>query len=111
MTQLQSLTVEQLRKLVAVKEQIETLQVEIESITGGSESPVHEHPKRRGRRKMSFSERDHIAVAARWGRVRTAKAGAAPKKRRKFSAAHRAALKAAQKARWAKIRAEEKKGT
>ena len=39
MTPLQDWTVEQLRKLVAIREQIETLQSEINLITGG-ESPA-----------------------------------------------------------------------
>jgi hypothetical protein len=106
MTPLQNLSVEQLRKLIPLKEQIETLQGEIEAITGGGGSAAPEIPKRRGRKKMSRSEAARIAVTARWAKVRAAKAGAAPKKKSKFSAAHRAALAAAQKARWAKVRAE-----
>ena len=106
MTPLQNLSVEQLRKLIPIKEQIETLQGEIEAITGGGGSAAPEIPKRRGRKKMSRSEAARIAVAARWAKVRAAKGGAAPKKKSKFSAAHRAALAAAQKARWARVRAE-----
>lgn len=104
MTPLQNLSIKQLRKLIPIKEQIETLQGEIEAITGGG-GFVASH-KRRGRKKMSRSEAARIAVAARWAKVRAAKGGAAPKKKSKFSAAHRAALAAAQKARWARVRAE-----
>ena len=42
MTPLQNLTVEQLRKLIAIKEQIETLRGEIESIASGGSSTVLE---------------------------------------------------------------------
>ncbi len=105
MTQLYNLTVEQLRKAVAIKEQIETLQGEIEAMTGvEGGSPASVNAKGLGRKKMSPSERGRVAVAARWAKARAAQAEAAPKKRGKFSAAHRAALKAAQKARWAKIK-------
>ncbi len=102
MTTLENLTVEQLRKAVAIKEQIESLQGEIEAIAGGG-SAAPELPKRRGRPKMSYAERGRIAAAARWGNVTAAKA--APKKRRKVSAAGRARMAAAAKARWAKRRA------
>jgi hypothetical protein len=104
MTPLQNLSVKQLRELVAIKEQIETLQGEIESITGGGESPATH--KRRGRKKMSRSEAARIAVTARWAKAGAAKAGGGRKRRVKFSAAHRAALAAAQRARWAKVRGE-----
>lgn len=108
MTTLQNLTVEELRKLIAIKEQIASLTVQLESITGG-EAETREIPKQRGRKKMTPSERGRIAVAARWAKVRAAKGEAAPKKKGKFSAAHRAALAAAQKARWATVKAEGKK--
>jgi len=106
MTNLQNLSVEQLRKLIAIKEQIETLEGEIEAVTGGGGFAAPEIPKHRGRKKMSRSEAARIAVAARWAKVRAARGKAAPKKKSKFSAAHRAALAAAQRARWAKVRAE-----
>jgi hypothetical protein len=109
MTTLQNLTVEQLRQLVAIKEQIETLQGEIESIAGGggSSAPTAPH-KRPGRKKMSRSAAARIAVTARWAKVRAAKAEAAPKKRRKVSAAARARMATAAKARWAKAKAKGK---
>ena len=111
MTSLDNLTVEQLRKAVAIKEQIETLQREIEAITGGGgESPVPEPQKPEGRKKMSFSERARIASAARWAKARAGNGETEPKKRRKMSAASKAKIAAAARARWAKFRAEKKKG-
>jgi hypothetical protein len=105
MTPLQNLTVEQLRKVLSFKEQIESLQGEIEGIIGGG-SAAPAIPKRRGRKKMSFAARARLGAAARWAKVRAEKGGAAPRKKSKFSASHRAALAAAQKARWARVRAE-----
>ena len=105
MTPLQNLSVEQLRKLISIKEQIETLQGEIEAMAGGSGSAAPEIPKRRGRKKMSFTARARLGAAARWAKVR---AEAAPKKRRKVSAAGRARMAAAAKARWAKAKGEGK---
>jgi hypothetical protein len=111
MIPLQVLTVEQLRKVIAIKEQIETLQGEIEAITGGSRPAAPEIPKRRGRKKMSFAERARLGAAARWAQVRAAEGeDAAPMKLRKVSAAGRARMAAAAKARWAKAKAEGKKG-
>ena len=110
MIELQNLTVEQLRKVVSIKEQIEMLQGEIEAITDSAGAAVPESPKAQGRKKMSPSERARVAVAARWAKARAAKASGAPKKKRKMSAAGRAKIAAAAKARWAKFRAERKKG-
>ena len=108
MTPLQNLTVEQLRKLISIKEQIEALQREIEELAGGGSAAL-EIPKRRGRKKMSLAERARLGAAARWGKVRVTDAEAAPRKRRKVSAAGRARMAAAAKARWAKAKAEGKK--
>jgi hypothetical protein len=113
MTPLQNLTVEQLRRAVSIKEQIERLKGEIEAITGDGGSGAPESP-RRARKKMSFSERARVAVTARWAKARAAKVKAGkveeaePKKKRKMSAAGRARIAAAAKARWAKFRAEQK---
>jgi hypothetical protein len=108
MTALQNLSVEQLRKAVALKEQIEALLWEIKAIMGDGEAPAPAQDP--GRKKMSPSERARVAVAARWAKARASKSGTeaetAPKKSGKFSTAHRAALAAAQKARWAKARSE-----
>jgi hypothetical protein len=67
-----NLSAQQLRRAAAVKEQIQSLEIELDRIFGSSNKPV--------------------AVAA-------------PKKRRKMSAAGRAKISAAAKARWAKVKA------
>jgi hypothetical protein len=103
MTNLSNLTTSQFREIVAIKEQIEALQGQIDSIAGGGGSFAARKPG--GRRKMSRSEAARIAVTARWAKVRAAKAETAPKKRR-ISAAHRRklmkALAKARKMRWAR---------
>ena len=105
------ISVGQLRDAIAIKEQIEGLQRELQGIFNGGS--VGNGAARRGRppggrRRMSAEARARIAAAqrARWAKVR----GTAPKlqsgkKRRTMSAAARARIAAAQRARWAKVRA------
>jgi hypothetical protein len=104
MTELQNLTVEQLRKLVPIKKEIEGLTAQLEAIMGGESAALQE---RRRPRKMSLAARAAISAAqkARWAKVKAAKAQAAPKKRRKMSAASKAKMAAAARARWAKAKA------
>ena len=110
MTNLQQLTVKQLRKVVAIKERIEKLEAKLASITGDSASEAA--PVSRGRRKMSAAAKARIAAAqrARWAKVRSVSgtAGKAVKKKRKVSAATKARLAAVAKARWAKVKASGK---
>src|ERR1700733_14534964 len=107
MITLHNATVEQLRKLISIKEEIEKLKDELGAITGG-ESP--ETASRRGRKKMSRSARAAIAVAqrARWAKVKRTTATVKPAERqdRRSSPAVRAKLRAAAKARWAKAKKE-----
>ena len=105
---LQNLSVAQLRKLVAIKEEIERLEAELESLSGGEPAA----PKTRKKRRMSASARARIAAAqrARWAKVHAAagKSGAVKKKgrkRRKMSPAAKAKLAAIAKARWARVKA------
>ena len=114
MTNLYNLTVAELRKVLAIKEKIEALQSEADSVLGAEGgAPEAAAPGRRKRRHMSASARARIGAAqrARWARARKgtrASAGdAAPakKKKRKVSPAARAKLSAAAKARWARVKA------
>ena len=109
MTTLQNLSVAQLREVVAIKEQIEKLQSELDSIAGGVAAPGAEAPARRKKRRMSRAARARIGAAqrARWAKVRgrKAKAAAPVKRKRKVGAAARAKLAAIAKARWAKVKA------
>ena len=114
MTNLHNLTVADLRKAVAIKEKIEALQSELNSVAGAedgvAEAPA---PRRRKRRHMSAAARARIGAAqrARWAKARkTSRASAraaapAKKKKRKVSAAARAKLSAIARARWARVKA------
>ncbi|MGO8697933.1 MAG: hypothetical protein ACLQVY_09480 [Limisphaerales bacterium] len=109
MANLENLSVEQLRKAVAIKEQIEQLQSELNSFFESDGAA----PARDGRRRhMSASARARIAAAqrARWARVKgRAKSSPATVKKEKpkrhVSPATRARLAALAKARWAKAKA------
>jgi hypothetical protein len=113
--QLLALSPSQLRRAADIKEQIDRLNGELESLLEGEDSGA---PKIRslggGRRQMSAEARKKIAEAARvrWAKYRAQKGqtssssgNGAPKTRRQMSPVARKKIAAAQKARWAKIRA------
>jgi hypothetical protein len=108
MTNLQSLTVAQLRKVVAIKEEIEQLEAQLASLADGKAS-IKAGPLVRRRRRMSATARARIGAAqrARWAKVKrhaaTPKAGV--KKKRKVSAATKARLASVARARGAKVKA------
>jgi hypothetical protein len=121
-----NLTPRQLRKAADLKEKIDGLQSELNSILGGEVSAppqaaleAPEKPangrKRKKRKKISAQGRANIAAAqrARWAARRLGKMSAkvaaeaeqpAEKPKRKRSAAWSKALSEAMKARWAKAR-------
>jgi hypothetical protein len=112
-TSLSSLSVAQLRRAVAIKQQIASLEQELAGVLGAASASRAGAPKRKIH--MSAAARARIAAAqrARWAkfkRAKNAKAGrkAAPKLKRKVSAAARAKLSAIAKARWAKVKASGK---
>jgi len=117
---LKDLTTNQLKDIIAIKEKIEALQREIESITavGGGEIPIpsNEETVTPGKRKLSAAHRRKLIKAlAKARKVRSANlkkakpgTGLGKKKDRRSSPATRAKLAAAAKARWAKVRAEGK---
>ena len=113
MTNINNLTTSQLNRIIVLKEKIEELQAQIDSLAndgGEIPSPISiQEPKKRG---MSAAAKARIAAGqkARWAKVKAAKgesasAEATPKKRRKMSAASKAKMAAAAKARWAKAKA------
>jgi len=124
MTNLAELTTEQLQRIIAVKERIEALQGEIESIAagggGGEDStPSLREAPARAKRKYHMTaahKRKLIKALARARKIRMANlkgakatAKTAKKKDRRSSPSVRAKLAAAAKARWARVRAEGKK--
>ena len=111
MTRLTDLTTSQLNQIIAIKEQIEALQSQIESIAGGGEvsSPLAGEALPPAKRKYHLSaahRRKLIKALAKARKMRWAKVKAARKEDRRSSPAVRAKLSAAAKARWARVRAE-----
>ena len=96
-----------LRRIISIKEQIETLQTELEAFGGETGNASVGEPIKRGKRRMSASARRKIGLAqkARWAKVKGIEVVSAAPKRRRMSAAGRARIAAAAKARWAKFRA------
>jgi hypothetical protein len=105
MINLTDLTTSQLNNIIAIKEKIEMLQSQIESIADGGETPISSKA-RKTRRGMSAAGRARIAAAqrARWAKLKGKGAKAAKKGKRRLSAAGRAAIIAGAKARWAKAK-------
>jgi len=117
MANLQNLSVEQLRKVVAIKEEIETLTAQLASITGDDAPAAAAAAPKRGRRKMSAAARAAIGAAQRrrWAKARGKRGPGRPPKygkkvkvvkaKRRVSAATKVKLAAAAKARWARAKA------
>jgi hypothetical protein len=103
MTDLLNLSTAKLKRIIALKQQIERLSAQLQSLAGGPAIPGGKPPKKKW--TMSASARAKIGAAqkARWAKVNAVATPA--EKKRTMSAAGRAAVAAAQKARWAKIHA------
>jgi hypothetical protein len=120
-------SIDQLKRAIALSEQIENLQTELAALFGGSSKvtavaptpAAPAAPMARGRKKggMSAEGRARIIAAqkARWAKIKAAKgtpavttAPVAKKKKGGMSAEGRARIIAAQKARWAKVKATAK---
>ena len=102
MTVLNNLSVEQLRKAVAIKEQIEQLEAQLGSVLGDASEPLV--PAKKTPPDVGGGTRGVPAAArARWAKIRGQEES--PRKKRKVSAAARLRLSAAAKARWKKAKA------
>jgi hypothetical protein len=122
MAAITDLTSGQLKSIITIKEKIEALQSQIDSLAGGSGVPkpfTTEAPASAKRKyHMTVAHRRKLIKAlAKARRIRSAKLNArkaqpkpAKKKDRRSSPAVRAKLAAAAKARWARVKAEGKKG-
>ena len=101
-------TLDQLKRSIAIAEQIEALQKELAGIFGSLSAPSAKAAGKTGRRKMSAKARALIGAAqkARWAKLKGKKAP--QKKKSKLSAQGLANIKAAQKKRWAKIKSGKK---
>jgi hypothetical protein len=100
-----NLSAEALRRAATIKDQIESLQSELDRLLGSSGSSSS------GKRIMSVSARAKIAAAqkARWAKVNGNAAKSVKTGKRRMSAAARAKIAAAARARWAKGKAAGKK--
>jgi hypothetical protein len=106
MTNISNLTTTQLHQIIALKEQIEALQTQLDSIVDGEGQTTEQAPKKR-RRSAAVRARMAAAQQARWAKIKgTGAMDFKPAKRgkRRISAAGRAAMSAAGKARWAKVK-------
>ena len=104
---LSSITVEQLKCAIQIKQEIEALNIELANLLGTSTSSVRTIlPKKR----MSAEGRARIVAAqkARWARIKK-ETGPVPKRHFFMSEAARAKIAAAARARWVKAKAEGKK--
>ena len=114
MTNLIDLTKSQLNSIIAIKERIEALQGQIDSIvagdSGGGDSPAPTVvTKSHRRRSAAVRARMAAAARARWAKIKgTVATDAKPAKKgkRRLSAAGRAAIIAATKARWARVKSQ-----
>jgi hypothetical protein len=105
MSNFSALSSTQLKRAANLKDKIEALNRQLETILGASASAVSK-PGKRG--KMSAAGRAKVAAAqkARWAKFKAGKPAA--KKKFTMSAAAKAKISAAAKARWAKIKAAKK---
>ena len=74
-TSLANLSAEQLRRAAAIKEQIESLEKELQQIFGAPSKADSPLPPRKKKRRMSAAARAKISAAAkaRWAKVKAAK--------------------------------------
>ncbi len=110
MINLTELTTSQLQRILSIKEQIEALQGQIESIAdgdNGSAVSVAVEAPRKGRRSAEVRAKMAAAQRARWAKLKghaDSQSTPAKKGKRRLSAAGRAAIIAGTKARWAKLK-------
>ncbi len=108
MASLKDLSSDQIQRIIDLKEQIEALESEIESI-GGGKSVVSSASGKKGRRKNRMSAAGRAAIAAavraRWAKLRGGSPKADKKKDKRRSPAVRAKLAAIARARWKKAKA------
>ena len=111
LTNLSNISVQQLKRAVTLREQIEKLEGELTDILGKSPAVEVSTNGNGGRRKMSAAARAKIAAAhrARWAKQKRGAPVAVKKGKRKMSPAARAKIAAAARARWARAKAANRK--
>jgi hypothetical protein len=105
MTNLDDLTVNQLQRIITIRQQIEDLQTQLDSI-GDETGPGLAGPK--AKRRMSAAGRKAIAagVRRRWAKIKGSASAKAdkPVKRGRMSADGRAKMAAVARLRWKKAK-------
>ncbi len=112
MNNILSLSVAQLKRAIAIKEQIASLESELTGISGSSTPVIHVQSEPANKKVMSAAARAKIGAAqkARWATLKVtstpaatqvATPPAAPTKKHQLSPEGRAKIVAAVKARWA----------
>lgn len=112
MKSISELSAAQLRRAAQIKEQIASLEKQIQALLGQS-APV---ARKKGALSAAGRAKISAALRARWARVRAAKQGQSPSKpaqavakpvtqRKTMSSAQKAKIAATMRARWAKIKA------
>jgi hypothetical protein len=102
------ISAKQLHAAARIKERIDELQAELNSLLSGSSGGMAARATTPGRRKMSAAGRAAIAAGARarWAKIKGTSVSAVPAKgRRKMSAAAKAKISAAAKMRWKQAKA------
>ena len=110
-------TLEQLKRGIAIFQQIESLHQELADVLGNHSAPVAKAASapaaqsdgRKGKRSAATISKMKASQQARWAKVKAPAAEKTPapvKKKGEMSAEGRARIVAAQKARWAKIKGE-----
>jgi hypothetical protein len=97
-----SISAEQLRRAASIKDQIESLQSELDGLLGSSATTTSTI-----KGGMSAAGKARIAAAqrARWAKLKGTAVKGASKGKRKMSPAARAKIAAAARARWKKAKA------
>lgn len=108
-----SLSINQLKEALAIKEQIQTLESRLSQVLGGAVSKITASPAKRGPKTMSAEGRARVAEAQRqrWAKQKSTSATSPEvkpskpaKKKRVISPEQKAKIAAAMKARWAKVK-------
>src|SRR5262245_349329 len=102
---LADLTTSQLRRAVALREQMEALEVELNAILGVTERVGSRRGRRRTQSRATRGKRLVAKPARNAARRGTTGPKVGKRRRRKMSAAARAKLRASAKARWAAAKA------
>jgi hypothetical protein len=111
-TLLSSLSVQQLRKAVTLKEKIQSLEKKLGQLLGSStKSAADAVPKKKWKMSKAARARISAAAKARWAKLKGPKASVKParKARGKMSAAAKAKLSAKMKMVWARRKAKKSK--